>query len=195
MNKRSKKSSRCPHCRAHVVSCFCADIPRLTLKTHVVLVMHRREVKKPTATGPLAIQALVNSELYIHGQTDDPLDLSHLHTRNRRLLMLFPSELARPLSHELVQEDPRPITLVVPDGNWRQASRIPVRVPGLAETEHVVLPKGQVTSWGIRRETREDGLATFEAIARALGILESQAVQEKMEALFALMVQTTLAAR
>lgn len=179
----------------HEENCICEHIPRLVTRTRLCLVMHCREVKKPTATGPLALAALSNSELYEHGIAGRPLDLSSLHEQGRRVLVLFPSEVARPLSAELLAEDPRAVTLVVPDGNWRQATRIPQRVPGAIEAERVTLASGPPTRWGIRRETRDEGLATFEAIARAFGILESPEVQTRLEAVFDRMVQTTIAQR
>jgi DTW domain-containing protein len=157
--------------------------------------MHCREVKKTTATAPVALSALVNSERHEHGEKGKALDLSHLHDQGRRVLVLFPSDSARPLSAELLSEDSRPVTLVVPDGNWRQATRIPDRVPGLIEAERVTLAPGAPTRWGIRRETRESGLSTFEAIARALGVLESKEVQEQLETVFDLMVNVTIAQR
>jgi tRNA pseudouridine65 synthase len=179
----------------HERQCLCAWIPRLTVETRLALVMHRGEVHKTTATGPLAVAALTESQIYVHGRRDAPLDLCHLHDGGRRVLVLFPAEGARTLSRSLKAEDPRPITLVVPDGNWRQAGRIPKRVPGLERAELVALPPGRPSRWGVRRETREAGLATFEAIARALGILESAEVEEQLEALFSRMVEATLTAR
>lgn len=66
------------------------------------------------------------------------------------------------------------------------------RLPGLGHAEMVRLPEGPPTQWGIRRENHPQGLATFEAIARALGIIESPAVQAGLEELFRLMVRKTL---
>jgi DTW domain-containing protein YfiP len=157
--------------------------------------MHRREEKKPTATGPLALAALANSELRVHGYQDQPLDFSDLHIPDRRTLLLYPGEDAPVLTTTLITRDERPINLVVPDGSWRQAAKMGKRLPGLEHAEMVRLPQGQVTQWGIRQENHPQGLATFEAIARALGILESTAVQEGMEALFQLMVKRTLLSR
>jgi len=59
----------------------------------------------------------------------------------------------------------------------------------------VRLPEGEKTGWGVRRECHPEGLATFEAIARALGIIHSADVQETMEELFRLLVARTLQAR
>ncbi len=179
----------------HAENCICEHIPKLETRTRLCLVMHCREVKKTTATAPLALAALPNSEVHEHGVIGRPLDLSALHDAGRRVLVLFPADDARPLTGELAREDSRPITLVVPDGNWRQASRIPFRVPGLPQAQRVTLSGGAPTRWGIRRETRDQGLATFEAIARAFGVLESPEVQQQLEALFERMVRTTIAQR
>lgn len=195
MGHRSKRAIRCERCRMHEENCICAHIPHLATRTRLCLVMHCREVKKTTATGPLALVALANSEVHEHGTAQRPLDLTFLHEPGRRVLVLFPSDDARALTPELVREDPRPVTLVVPDGNWRQATRIPQRVPGLIEAERITLSGGGPTGWGIRRETRSGGLATFEAIARAFGVLESPDVQRQLESVFERMVKTTIAQR
>lgn len=195
MGRRSKSAKRCLRCRLHDERCVCEHIHTFDLETRVTLVMHRREHKKTTATGPLALAALTNSQLFIHGIRETPLELSHLAQEGRRLLVLFPSDDARPLSRALKAEDPRPITLVVPDGNWGQASRVPKRVPGLSRAERVTLPPGPPSRWGVRRESFAAGLATFEAIARALGILEATAVQDQLEGLFARLVEATFASR
>jgi tRNA pseudouridine65 synthase len=179
----------------HRELCLCAEVDKLELGTKLVLVMHHREVSKTTATGPLAVRALSNSTLLVHGARDRPLDLSALHAEGRRVLLLFPSEDARPLTTELLAEDPRPVTLIVPDGNWRQASRAARRIPGMEQAERVLLVAGPPSQYGLRHEPKADGLATFEAIARALGVLESAQAQAQLEALFARMVRDTLATR
>jgi RluA family pseudouridine synthase len=195
MGRRAKRAARCEVCRLQIAQCLCAEVPRLQLGTRVVVVMHHREVSKTTATGPLALRALPNSELHVHGARDAPLDLTALHGQGRRVLLLFPGDDARTLTPALLAEDPRPVTLVVPDGSWRQASRAARRIPGLAQAEPVTLAEGAPSAYRLRREPREGGLATFEAIARALGILESAEAQAGLERLFALMVERTLATR
>lgn len=195
MGSRSKRSERCQRCRMHINLCICSSIPSYALDTRLVLVMHRREYKKPTATGPLALEVLSNSELRIHGHQDHPLDFGDLDTPERRTLLLYPGDDAPILCRSFLDRDDRPVTLVVPDGNWRQAAKMGRRLPGLEHAELVRLPEGPRTGWGIRREHHAHGLATFEAIARAIGIIESPAVQSGMEDLFRLMVQRTLDSR
>ncbi len=195
MRSRSSRSERCQRCRMRVKLCICRAIPRYALDTRLVLVMHHRECNKTTATGPLALEALPNSELRIHGRPDRPVDLSDLNTPERRTLLLYPGDDAPILSRSFLDRDNRPVTLVVPDGSWRQAARMARRLPGLEQAEMVRLPAGPQTEWGLRRENRAEGVATFEAIARALGLIESHTVQSGMETLFRLMVQRTLESR
>ncbi len=174
---------------------MCAEIPTIETKTRLAIVSHFRELYKTTSTGYLALEAMPNSELYVHGKQESPLNLKSLHDGKRRIMVLFPSEKAKVLTKTLISSDPRPITLIVPDGNWRQASRIPKRVPGLAEAEHVILPDGKESEWGVREETRPGGLATLEAISRAFAILESQQVGAALEQLFHSVATATLFAR
>ena len=195
MGTRSKRSERCQHCRMHLRLCICEAIPRLDLTTRLILVMHHREWGRPTATGPLALAVLPNSELRIQGDREQVLDFRDLDTAGRQTLLLYPGDEAEVLDRNLLRADPRPVNLVVPDGNWRQASRMGRRLPGLEHATMVRLPEGEKTAWGIRKETHPEGLATFEAIARALGIIESTDVQQSMEDLFRLMVARTIAAR
>jgi DTW domain-containing protein YfiP len=195
MGTRSKRSERCHHCRLHTRLCICSAIPSIELATRLILVMHRREWAKPTATGPLALAVLANSELRIQGHREQPLDFRDLDSGERRTLLLYPGDGVPVLTRAFLAADSRPVSLVVPDGSWSQAARMGRRLPGLGHAEMVRLPEGAKTGWGVRKECRPEGLATFEAIARALGIIESAEVQERMESLFGLMVARTLEAR
>lgn len=175
----------------HAAACVCEHMLPLVLETRVVLIMHYKELPKTTATGPMALAALENSALYVHGRRGEPVELDHLHDEPRRVLVLFPQVDARPLSETFRSDDRRPVTLLVPDGSWRQASRISKRIGAVARAEPVTLPQGPTTRWGVRRETHPAGLATFEAIARALGYLESEAVRLELESSFERMVTAT----
>jgi DTW domain-containing protein YfiP len=106
-------------------------------------------------------------------------------------LLLFPYEgEAEPL-----RPFDRPVTLFVPDGNWRQAFKVRARVPGLSQVPCVTLPPGPPSIYRLRSEAHAEGLATIEAIARAMGILEGVHVQDALEHVFKAMVERTLWAR
>lgn len=175
--------------------CICEHIPSVALETRLILVVHRREFKKTTNTGVLALRALPNSALAIWGDVDAPLDDATLIPPGHHAIVLTPSDDAAVLTPELAATLPRPVALVVPDGTWRQALKMPRRVPALAALPRVVLPLGATTRYFLREETHDYGLATFEAIARALGALEGPEPQATLEALFERYVAATLRIR
>jgi DTW domain-containing protein YfiP len=110
-----------------------------------------------------------------------------------RPLLLFPHEGARDLRELAASKEP--IALIVPDGTWRQASKVRQRVRGLDAVPCVTLPPGPPSRYRLRFESHDDGLATIEAIARAFGILEGREVEEALLRVFDAMIERTLWAR
>ncbi len=195
MSRRANAASRCVRCHMHMSLCVCARIPRLATRTRIVLVMHRFEARKSTNTGRLATEALPNSELVVRGRKGAPEDTLAWSPETRPLL-LFPHEGALPLAS--VVRDARPVTLIVPDGTWRQASKVRQRVAGLADVPSVYLPAGEPSIYRLRSEAHAAGLSTLEAIARALRVLEGDAgpdVEHALLELFRAMVERTLWSR
>jgi DTW domain-containing protein YfiP len=178
----------------HGSLCICALIPRVETRTRLVLVIHRYEDRKPTNTGRLATECLVNSEVVIRGHESQP-STPLAHATESQPVFLFPHEGAIPI--ERFAASARPVTLIVPDGSWRQASKVRNRVPGMRDVPCVTLPRGAAT-YRLRVDAHEEGLATIEAIARALRILEGErgaAVHDALESVFRTMVERTLWAR
>ncbi len=192
MSRRGNAAFRCGRCRLHGSLCICALIPRLETRTRLVLVIHRFEDRKPTNTGRLATECLPNSEVIMRGVEARARECFVPLTDSLPLL-LFPFGNATPITR--FANTSEPVTLVVPDGNWRQASKIPKRVPGLRDVPCVSLPPGPPSLYRLRAEAHETGLSTLEAIARALGILEGAEVQRALEHVFLAMVERTLWAR
>ena len=173
----------------HAALCICALIPRLVTRSRLVLLVHYREARKPTNTGQLAARCLANSRVAIIGDRARPLALP-LVADGERAVLLYPSDDAVPL----VATD-LPTTVVVPDGNWRQAAKMGRRVPGLDTLPRVTLADPRPTEYRLRAEPQAHGLATFEAIARAWRVLEGETVEDAMMAVFRVMVSRTLWSR
>ena len=197
MSRRDNADQRCTRCHMLSGLCVCALIPepKLETRTRLVLFIHRFEDRKPTNTGRLATECLANSEVIVRGQPGHP-DAPYEATPERESVLLFPSPDATPLA-EFVST--RPVTLIVPDGSWRQASKVRNRVPGMREIRCVWLPQDVQSTYRLRLEAHPTGLATIEAIARAFEILEGGAqgteVRAKMERVFNAMVERTLWSR
>lgn len=194
MSQRKKYWLRCSRCLMRQELCLCANIPELHLATKLILVMNKREIKVPTNTGRLAALALPNSVILSRGVEDAPYDLAEHLPQDRRSVLLYPADDAALLTPEWVAAE-GPFHLVVPDGNWRQTSKMRRRDPVMATLPCVRLPPGPPTAYHVRRETKAEGLATMEAIARALGVMEGPTVQSALENLLNLMVSRTLASR
>ncbi len=176
----------------HQSLCVCALIPRLETRTRLLLIIHRTEERKPTNTGVLAAECLVNSEIVVRGHADHPSQAVTL-PEGTQPVLLFPHEDAVNIVD--FQKPKLPITLIVPDGTWRQASKVRNRVPGLLGVPCVSLGVGEPSIYRLRAEAHAHGLATIEAIARAFGVLEGAHVQRAMEHVFRSMVERTLWAR
>lgn len=178
----------------HLRLCLCAELQPLALATRVLVIRTAREAPQPTNTGRLVPLALAGGEVRERGwetlRTEELVD--PVRRPVRRTLLLFPGADSRELRREDAEE---PVTLVVPDGTWRAARRMAVREPALAALARVHLPPGPPSRYTLRSHPDPHCLATFEAVARALGILEGREIEARLEHVFALFVDRTLFSR
>ena len=174
---------------------MCAELPRLDLRTRITLVIHHRELSRSSNTGLLAHQSLVNSEVRIRGESRETLDLSDLLSPNYRTLLFYPSGDALELDRELVCQDSRPIQLIVPDGTWRQARKIHSRHPELKNIPRVKISAPNHGTFQMRAQSRPERMATLQAIACALRIIEGDLVAAPLMKLYRARVDRTLRAR
>lgn len=192
MSRRHNAHLRCPRCRMHGSLCVCALFPRIETRTRLVLVIHRIEARKPSNTGRLAAECLTNCQVLVRGHASTPSAPLAPDPASQSLL-LFPHDDAVPLERFFASS--LPVTLIVPDGTWRQASKVRQRVPGFRDVPCVSLPPDEPSIYRLRAEAHDHGLATAEAIARALGILEGPHVRRALEHVFRAMVERTLWSR
>jgi DTW domain-containing protein len=191
----------------HRSLCICALLPRLETRTRVVLVLHQLEADKPTNTGLVAARCLVNSAVVYRGRAPSDaragegasLDAQVAELRaaipaGARAAFLFPHATATPLA-ELAGAD-EPVTLVVPDGTWRQAAHARARLAAALALPCATLgplPASNVRASGrLRAATRPDRLATLEALALALGALEGPSIEAALLHVFRVMTDRTL---
>lgn len=147
------------------------------------------EARKPSNTGLLAARCLATSTVQIRRKQSGPLRPPVI--REGELpLVLFPSPDASPITD--YANAPQPIALIVPDGSWPQAR---THHHLLRSHTSVTLPPMGPSEYRLRTEPQVGGLATFEAIARALRILEGsagEAISAAMLEVFRVMVERTL---
>jgi DTW domain-containing protein YfiP len=212
VSRRRKPHLRCAECRMHQSLCICALLPRLETRTRVVLLLHQLEVVKPTNTGLVAARCLVNSAVVYRGRapggdaaepeardggpslSDQARRLAAELPAGSRAALLFPHPSAVPL--DAFAPDGAPVALVVPDGTWSQAARARSRLAPALALPCVTLPTGGADDAGspgrLRTPTRPGRLATLEALARALGVLEGPAIEAELLRVYRVMTDRTL---
>lgn len=185
--------ARCARCVRHPSTCVCDLLVPIAVATRVVVFRHRKEVHKPTNTGRLAALALEGAELRTFGGRDEPFDDRGFDDPTRRTLLLFPSDDAPPLARD--ERDPRPVTLIVPDADWRRAHKLATREEALLRLPRARVPDGPPSAFRLRTHPDPRYLATFESIARALGVLEGADVRARLEQIFDAFVERALRSR
>lgn len=192
MSRRDDHTLRCDTCRMHVTLCICAIVPRLATRTRVTVLLHHLESRKPSNTGRLAARCLERGAVEIVGQRHRLIEPPRI--GDEVPLVLFPAEDAIPITEFAATS--QPVALFVPDGNWNQAKKMRRRGPGLAAFPCVTLPEPGRSEYRLRAEPWPGGLATLEAIARALAILEGPqagpAIESAMLGILRVMVERTL---
>ena len=164
--------------------CLCDVTPKIDLRTKICLVIHHRELSRNSNTGLLALRALANGEVRVRGEGKETLNLRDLLTPQYRTFVFFPSADAVELDKALVTRDQTPIQLIVPDGTWRQASKINSRQPELKTLFRVKISAPNDLIYQLRAQSRPEGMATLQAIASALGIIEGEEVRARLMKLY-----------
>lgn len=185
----------CPLCQRSAALCLCAITPRLALRTKVTLIIHHRELARASNTGLLAARSLVNTDVRVRGEGRDPLDLSDLLSREYRSYVLFPASGAVLLTPESIDPGQGPIQLIVPDGTWRQARKLHTRHPELSALPRLKLGAPAQKTFQLRAQSRDEGMATLQAVAEALGIIEGAGVRQALMRLYQAKIQRTLERR
>ncbi len=127
--------------------------------------------------------------MYLHGSKDTTFDLAdHLDDR-KSTFFLYPDSEGIFIDDIDWRKFENGVNLIVPDGNWRQTSKMKKRIKGLENFPTIQFRSLPESMYRIRAERKSNGLATLEAIALALGYIEGPHVQTSL--LDLLHIQTT----
>lgn len=133
--------------------------------------------------------------MIVRGQLNGTKDLQSVLTPAYTSYLLYPTEDAIELADVLGSGGDKPIQLIVPDGNWRQAAKVSTRYPELNGIPRVKFSQVNVSSQHLRKEHFAEGLSTLEAIAFAFGVIEGPEVQKKLMDLYDAKLAATLTGR
>src|SRR5476649_2716208 len=148
----SKPANResCTACRLRREECVCGYAPRLCISTRLIVIIHSKEWRKTTNTGHFARLAIQDAEVRLHGSPKRKVSSAGVEAASSTLV-LYPGRGAEPLSSASIAALPRPLTLLVPDGNWNQAQHMMRRLPMLRQARPVSLAGSALDLNGLRR--------------------------------------------
>jgi len=183
LSKR-KPHNPCRVCGLNEQSCVCEHFQSLSLQTRVDLIVHYKELKRTSNTGRLIEPLLSNHGIWVRGQINESLDYKSILKPHHTPILLYPSDDSLVLSRdklETLKIKNKPLQLLVPDGNWRQASKVHYRVQEFKGIPRVTLPRGvENRETLLRKEIKEGGMSTLEAIAHVLGVIEGSKVKDHL---------------
>jgi DTW domain-containing protein YfiP len=196
--QRRFRAERCTDCGIHLQLCVCAERPRLELSTRLIVVQNNKERHKPTNTGRLLPQVLVNCELIHVGVRDVEFDPAPLARPDHDYLLIFP----RVRDPEGPNPKPAPVlgtgvfatpkTVVLLDGTWAQCSRMSRRFDVLAQMPAFALPDGPPSHWGVRTPSEPSRISTYEAAVRVIELAEGPEAAARMQTYFDRVAAATL---
>jgi DTW domain-containing protein YfiP len=131
----------------------------------------------------------------VRGVTREALDLRDLLTPLYRTFLFYPTVDAVELDNELVAQSRTPIQLIVPDGSWRQARKVHLRHHELKDVPRVKISTPDRSKFQLRAQHRPEGMATLQAIAHGLGVIEGDRVKAQLMTLYDAKVERTLIGR
>ena len=99
------------------------------------------------------------------------------------------------LDESLVALERAPLQLIVPDGTWRQASKMHLRHPELRNVPRLKIGVTGDSTFQMRTQTRPEGMATLQAVAHALGVIEGDSVRRQLMKLYYAKMERILIAR
>lgn len=191
MRQKLNQRLRCPDCRMHLELCVCHLSPRLDMETRVEVVIHYADIRKMSNSGRLVELALKNSAVHIRGLKDKPVEAAP-EKKYEIDLVLFPGHGSVELNEKFLSKLARPVRLLIPDGSWNQASSMVKREPLMQNAVKVHLPAGTQAKYRIRSQEDPFRLCTFEAIIRALGVIEGSRAEKQLDDFFRVWIYRSL---
>src|SRR6266542_4966581 len=137
MSSATAFPTSCISCRLRRHECVCAQAPRLSISTRLFVIIHSKEWRKTTNTGHFARLAIKGSVVRRHGLPHRTVSSEGIDADSPSTLVLYPGRGAQPLNAEYIATLPRPLTLLIPDGNWNQTQHMMRRIPMLSQAQPV----------------------------------------------------------
>lgn len=172
----------CQDCYRPFAVCWCKHLPSppITCRTKVIVLQHPRESRRAIRTCRMLELGLSPGCCLVFEGTSFSCENSSVSSviNQPNTFLLYPGKGAMCLDNLCQMKDRREssgaITLVLPDGSWREAKAILRNSPLLQTLPKVILKVGEPSEYVVRSQPALGGLSTLEAAARAIEVLEQQ---------------------
>ncbi len=165
--------ARCEGCRLPPGHCLCGHIRAQSTRAGVCLLMGDIEPVKPSNTGWLIADVVQDTSAFGWSRTGlDPGVNRLLSEPQWQPYVVFPGEYTTPdrvVSAPAPQDGKRPLFVLL-DGTWSEARKMFRKTPCLEALPVLSLQPEQLSTYRLRRSTREDHLCTSEVAAVCLGL-------------------------
>jgi DTW domain-containing protein len=201
---RGSRAERCHGCRVPPSHCLCALRPCVPTRAGVCLVMADIEPLKPSNTGWLIADVLPDTTAFGWSRTQvDPALLALLADPQWQPYLVFPGEFVAP-ERVVTQVQPaqaasgvsgrRPLFVLL-DATWAEARKMFRRSPYLSHLPVLSLLPEQLSTYRLRRSTRDDHLCTAEVAALCLEMAGETQAAHVLQAYMAVFTQHYLHAK
>lgn len=182
---------RCPRCTLPTRWCICEAQQPLTSELAIDVLIHEREMERPTSTGHL-IQRVFPATRHFVWKGRQPVDPAQVRLPGRELWILHPNG-------EEMPEPPPPsqVQVLLVDGSWKQSTAMMKTLHKL-EGRRVRLPVAQLgggTRFWLRNQQAEGYFSTAEALLHLMQLLGMHDTQAAFRLQFELHVYAVLCAR
>lgn len=182
-----KPTARCPRCLLPLRWCVCAAHEDIHCPLQLDLLLHQRELGRPSSTGRLITRLFAGARQHVW-QPDAPLPATLTHDAQRELWILHPSGEPVPDT-----ADPSSLQLLLLDGMWNETVTM---ARAVADRGRLIrLPMQGESRYWLRAQQDGGRFSTAEALLFLLQALRLDVAHAALQRQFELHVYAGLRAR
>jgi DTW domain-containing protein len=183
-----KPTIRCEQCQLPPRWCICAATQTIDCPLGIDLLLHQRELGRPSSTGKLIARLFPRAQTHVW-QTNTPFDPASLDDPDRDIWILHPFGSAMP-----EMADPSQTKVVLLDGLWNETAGMTRTLAGKGRLVRLPL-LGESRYW-LRSQQQDAGrFSTAEALLFLLETFHLNAAASTLREQFELHVYANLRAR
>ena len=182
-----QSSVRCERCQLPVRWCVCSALRSVAVPLEVDVLIHHRELYRPSSTGHLIHRTVSGSRQHLW-RRERGLTAADVRIADRDLWILHPK--GEPMPANTAAEH---VQILLIDGSWRESSAIAQEIGSWGRL--VNLPMSGESRYWLRSQADDARFCTMEALLFLLGALGLEEARARLNEQFELHVYASLRAR